>query len=325
MKLHLDKKLFSDAVLFTAQKMGIPPEYVEKDYWVTLALHRIFNSNLREKVVFKGGTALSKCYGIIERFSEDIDLVVLRSDGESGNQLKKRLKRINELIEEELPEVEEEGITNKKGMIRKTAHSYSKLFTGVYGQVRDIIILESTWLGHYEPYSQNETTSFVGQMMIENGQENVAAKNGLLPFKLLVLKPERTICEKIMSLVRFSYTENPIDDLKMKVRHTYDLYKLLENPTYFAFFNSQEFEEMLLRVAKDDVSSFKTNNEWLEKHPSEALIFRDLDNVWNELQRTYNADFKDLVYGELPDAEDVYKTLQTIKERLVDIEWDIQV
>jgi len=41
---------------------------------------------------------------------------------------------------------------------------------------------------------------------------------------------------------------------------------------------------MLLKVASDDVASFRNNNKWLNYHPNEALIFRDLENVWNELK-----------------------------------------
>ena len=57
-------------------------------------------------------------------------------------------------------------------------------------------------------------------MMLNNGQVSVAEANGLMPFEVRVLDPTRTLCEKIMSLVRFSYRENPIEDLRKKIRHT---------------------------------------------------------------------------------------------------------
>lgn len=85
MKLHQDKKLFKQAIQFTSDRMQILPIYVEKDYWVTYALYTIYNNKIGKDTIFKGGTALSKCYKIIERFSEDIDLVVLRNEGESNN------------------------------------------------------------------------------------------------------------------------------------------------------------------------------------------------------------------------------------------------
>ena len=77
----------------------------------------------------------------------------------------------------------------------------------------------------------------VGNMMLNNGQTELASENGLLAFNLLALEPIRTICEKIMSLVRFSYSDNPIDDLKKKIRHTYDLHQLLKEKEISHFFN----------------------------------------------------------------------------------------
>ena len=125
MNLHEDQKLFTEAIRFTSQQLNIKPEYIEKDYWVTFALFTIFNNKLGKDVVFKGGTALSKCYHLIERFSEDIDLVVLRQAGESDNQLKNKLKNISNLVDPFMAEVFIEGITNKKGMNRKTAHQFN--------------------------------------------------------------------------------------------------------------------------------------------------------------------------------------------------------
>lgn len=325
MNLHRNKKLFQDAVRVTAQQMNIPPEFVEKDYWVTYALFKIFNNEIGKDTIFKGGTALSKCYNLIERFSEDIDLVVLRREGETDSKLKSKLKAISKIAEAELPEIEVSGITHKRGMNRKTAHSYNKSFKGNYGQVRDMIILESTWLGYYEPYTTKSIVSFVGNMMLNNGQAEIAKENGLLPFDLLALEPIRTICEKIMSLVRFSYSENPINDLKQKIRHTYDLHQLLRQKEFLDFFHSSAFDDMLLKVANDDVTSFRNNNKWLNHHPKEAIIFKDMGNVWNELKTIYTGDFKNLVYGDLPEETAILETLIMIKERLKPISWSIKI
>lgn len=325
MNLHENKTLFRQAIQFTADQMKIPAIYVEKDYWVTYALFTIFNNDIGKDTVFKGGTALSKCYNLIERFSEDIDLVVLRREGETDSKLKSKLKKISTVVETILPEVTIEGITHKMGMNRKTAHSYNKEFKGDYGQVRDVIILESTWLGYYEPYTTKKIVSFVGQMMLDYKQSDIAKENGLLPFDLLVLEPIRTICEKIMSLVRFSYGENPIDDLRKKIRHTYDLNQLLKQEEFISFFYSKYFDDMLLKVANDDVASFRNNNKWLNFHPNEALIFKNLEAVWNEIKSIYSGDFKNLVYGELPKEEAVLETLKIIQERLKSISWTIKI
>jgi hypothetical protein len=112
-------------------------------------------------------------------------------------------------------------------MIRKTVHSYSKVFDGNFGQVRDTIILETSWLGSSEPASKGQIASFIYEMMMSREQADLAAEYGLLPFDVSVLAAERTLCEKIMSLVRFSYTENPVRDLRSKIRHVYDLHQML--------------------------------------------------------------------------------------------------
>lgn len=323
MTLHENKELYNDAILATAQQKGIPEIYIEKDYWVTLALNRIFTADIGKEAVFKGGTALSKCYNIIERFSEDIDMVILRNNTETGNQLKAKIKKISNIVAKTLPEIEVDGITNKMGMIRKTAHSYQKTFEGEFGQVRDIIIVESTWLGSFEPYTTATVSSFVAEMMMANNQEELIKEYMLNPFEVQVLSLERTLCEKIMSLMRFSFTNDPFTDLNNKIRHVYDIDKLLDNKEVNTFFNSPGLDKLLLIVANDDVISFKNNNTWLDNHPATAIIYADIENTWSQMRNTYNTTFKELVYGELPTEEKMTRTLKTVYDRIVSVNWII--
>jgi len=61
----------------TAVKKGMTPAVVEKDFWVCWTLKYLFSiEEIKSKIVFKGGTSLSKVFGAIERFSEDIDLIL---------------------------------------------------------------------------------------------------------------------------------------------------------------------------------------------------------------------------------------------------------
>lgn len=325
MKLHLDKNLFVDAIKITSQQLNIPPIFIEKDYWVTYTLHTIFHNPIGTDTVFKGGTALSKCFGLIERFSEDIDLVVIRQDGEANNKLTQKIKKISKIVSAVLPEVEISNVTRKMGMNRKTAHSYTKEFKGDYGQIRDVIVVEASWLGYYEPYTTKKVSSFIYEMMMNAGQEKLAAENGMHPFEVQVLEPKRTLCEKIMSLVRFSYTKNPINDLKNKVRHTYDLYQMLNDNELSIFFESNEFDKMLVKVANDDVKSFKNNNTWLQHHPTKAKIFEEIEIVWEELKPVYSGEFKDLVFGNQPSENEIFESLESIKRRLESVEWTITI
>jgi len=324
MKLHENKELFQDAITATSQQKGIPEIYIEKDYWVTLTLHAIFNNEIGKETVFKGGTALSKCNQLIDRFSEDIDLVVLRKDGETNNQLKSKIKKISKCVTKVIPEIEVDGITHKMGMIRKTAHSYEKSFDGDFGQVRDNIIVESTWLGHFEPYTTGTVSSYIYEMMLKTNQQDIINQYGMNPFDVLILRTERTLCEKLMSLVRFSQTEQPITDLSNKIRHTYDIHMMLKDDELNSFFNSKEFDIMFLKVANDDVISFKNNNDWLSNHPTTTILFSDTEKTWNQIKDTYETSFKELVFGEFPSENEIMNTMKRVAERLKTIEWNIE-
>ena len=324
MNLHENNKLFKQAVQITAQQMGILDIYVEKDYWVTLALYTIFNDPIGKETVFKGGTSLSKCYNLIERFSEDIDLVVLKSEDESANKLTNKIKKLTKVVSDVMPQVEIEGLTRKMGMNRKTAHSYGKEFKGSYGQVRDVVVLEATWLGHHEPYLEMKINTYIYDMMLKTGQGKIAETYHLLPFNVLVLDAKRTLCEKIMSLVRFSYADDPIDDLQKKIRHTYDIHQLLKVNEIYEFLDSNDFDKMLLKVAQDDILSYKNDNDWLKYHSKDALIFADTENTWKKLIEIYKGDFQQLVYGDFPDESEILKSLQKISKRLENIDWQIE-
>lgn len=325
MNLHDNKELFTQAITATAQQMKIPEIYVEKDYWVTLALKTIFQSELTTDAVFKGGTALSKCYRIIERFSEDIDLVVIKHEGENDNQLKRKIKAITTLVSSVIPEIEVEGITHKVGMIRKTAHAYELGgFKGEFGQVRPHIIVEATWLGNSEPYTNAEINTYIADMMEANGQQQLTEQFGLQPFTVRVLTKQRTICEKIMSLVRFSHTENPYSDLANKIRHVYDIHLMLKDQEITDFFKSEDFDQMMIIVGNDDVHSFKNNNQWLKIHPKDALIFSDPKETWEQIKTPYRTIFRDLVTGELPKESMLIDSLIKVAERLRMIKWELK-
>lgn len=325
MRLHENKALFSDAIQAAAQKFQIPEIYVEKDYWVTLALSGIFSSKFAVDAVFKGGTALSKCHRIIQRFSEDIDMVALRRDGDTDSRMAAKLKSFSDAIKADMPEVPLEGITNKKGMIRKTAHEFPKMgFTGVYGQVRPQIVLESTWLGRPEPYEQKLVGTYINDMMEEATMKDIQDEYQMYPFQVQVLTVERTLCEKIMSIVRFSFTEDPYQDLAKKIRHVYDLNRMLTQEKIQSFLYGPEFETMLNLVGEDDVTSFKNNNQWLNNHPSSAVIFSKPKQTWELIRSAYLGSFADMVTAPLPPESDMIGTLTAIADRLGEVNWIVQ-
>ncbi|MEP2058020.1 MAG: nucleotidyl transferase AbiEii/AbiGii toxin family protein [Maribacter litoralis] len=325
MTLHENRELFNQAIRATAQRMGILDIYIEKDYWVCYALNTIFKGNFKDVVVFKGGTALSKCHEIIERFSEDIDLVVLTEEDDTNSEKRSKLRDITKSLIEPFIEEDVDGITNKKSQIRKVAFNYPKSFKGSYGQVRDKIILEASIFGSSEPFTTEVIATYIHQTIVETGQTKLIDDYQLEPFEVKVLDIKRTFCEKIMSLVRFSNSATPIVDLNNKIRHVYDIYRLLNIQEIKDFISTSNFDAMLKTVAEDDVVGYKNDNKWLVNHPKDAMIFSDSENVWKQLTNTYNNGFKNLVYGELPKEEDVLKTIQEVSARLESITWNIKV
>ena len=91
MNLHHDKEALEELIIGAANELAIPTNVIEKDYYVTITLKALF-----EKVtdlVFKGGTSLTKCYQLLDRFSEDIDLSYTAESGVPGESRKKQLKK----------------------------------------------------------------------------------------------------------------------------------------------------------------------------------------------------------------------------------------
>ena len=92
-------ELNNDEKIAAIQKVAgikhIPPQAVEKDLWVTIILQLVYTLPFADKIVFKGGTSLSKVFGKIDIFSEDIDLALDRTlFSMTGDVTKKQLKQL---------------------------------------------------------------------------------------------------------------------------------------------------------------------------------------------------------------------------------------
>ena len=96
--LHHDPSLFEQVILRVSEDTGIEASIIEKDYYVTLFLQRIVAH--QPNIIFKGGTSLSKCYKLINRFSEDIDLNIDTESHHTEGQRRKLKEAIVSIIEE---------------------------------------------------------------------------------------------------------------------------------------------------------------------------------------------------------------------------------
>lgn len=86
MNLHHDKDTFEELLIGAANELMIPTNIIEKDYYVTIVLKSL--SEKLKDMVFKGGTSLTKCYQLLDRFSEDIDISYTAESGIPGEAKK---------------------------------------------------------------------------------------------------------------------------------------------------------------------------------------------------------------------------------------------
>ena len=95
--VRLPKIRKTNVLLALSKTLKLPTDAIEKDWWVVQTLRLIFEMDCADSLVFKGGTSLSKAWGLINRFSEDIDLALDRKflgfEGDLSNQQIKKLRK----------------------------------------------------------------------------------------------------------------------------------------------------------------------------------------------------------------------------------------
>jgi hypothetical protein len=241
-KLTEDNKrnIFSEV----AVKMNLPAVAIEKDWWVVKTLELVFSTDISTSTVFKGGTSLSKAWGLIHRFSEDIDLALDRSflgfNKEMTNSQVSKLRRssCNYISNTYFPLLQKTflnaGFKDMDIQIRDTTSNdqdpvllevnYPALTDrSDYLQSRVLVELGSRSLK--EPFTDKQFCSLVGEHF--NGRE-FADTNITIP----TVNPERTFLEKIFLLhEEFQQSAEKINVNRLS-RHLYDLEKLMD--TVFA-------------------------------------------------------------------------------------------
>lgn len=318
MKLHNDKEVFTQAILATAEYFKIQEVFVEKDYWVTYVLKNLSQSKHKGTVVFKGGTSLSKAYRLINRFSEDIDLAIIEPEGTSGNAIKNLIKEVEIEITKGLNEIETPGITSKGSKFRKTVFEYPRVIAGNdFGQAQDKLLVEINSFANPYPYSEMPIQSMVADFLLQTGRKDAIESNDLKAFNVNVLGLERTLTEKVLSLVRASYAENPMAELGARVRHIYDLHYILSKSNMRAFISGEGFKHTIKEVLADDERNSQFQGEWTSKPLMGSMFFSDWKNVWKQLQPVYENEFKTLVFYKLPDIKAIDESMELIIKSIV--------
>jgi hypothetical protein len=224
---------FAVAIGRAARALGdLDPGFVEKDYWVTQVL-RALHAEYAGGFMFKGGTSLSKGYGIIERFSEDVDILVTPPAGASVRALEDHLRAITGAVAGRLGLTWEEARPPGRGRdgsrgdyIRYAAHVEEGLRLGIHVGA---VLLETGYAGGREPAEMVTITPLLCSPL----EIDPEAFEDTMAFQLPALEPRRTLIEKLFSLHHLAtlHTQGDVRDAERFGRHYYDVFKLLEHRT----------------------------------------------------------------------------------------------
>ena len=318
MKLYESSDTYLELIQATAADRRIPAVYVEKDYWVTRILKRLHESAFSETVVFKGGTSLSKAHRLIERFSEDIDLALRWDDNLSGAQNRKLIKAIERAITQELEYQPRHPRESKHGRFRKTAHAFPTWTDAAeLGQVTDTLLIEINSFANPEPKAMMPIATLIHDFLMDANESDLVRQYELEPFEVLVLGVERTLCEKIMGLVRAGHEAEALAEFRRRIRHFYDIVMIMRERKYQEFVASDAFAELIAKVGESDRQSMPNASTWVDSPLTEAMILADTENLWRGIRSEFHGSFKDMVYGDtVPDDDEVLACFSSISASL---------
>ncbi len=304
-------------------KTGLPPFAIEKDAWVTLVLRILFYSEIGSNIVFKGGTSLSKAYGIIERFSEDIDFVIDRNflgfkRNLTKGEIRKLRRKSHEFSSNELPQIllkefVEYGI--KKDLFTITVPNtkisdqdpeiiqvnYKSVFEKEY-YLKSRVLIEIGARSLMEPFENRGIQSIID---INYPNKNFTEKI----FYAQTVIPEKTFLEKMILLhEEFQKPKEKIRSHRMS-RHLYDIYKIA-NTVYRdkAFLNNEIFENIIQH--REKFTPIKTVNY-------QELSLKNLNFIPpDDFNDSYRTDYKEMqtnmIYGESPNFESLIEEIKIL-------------
>ena len=307
----------------TARKKNISEAVVEKDYWVTYFLDYLFNENKwKEYFTFKGGTSLSKCFGIIQRFSEDIDLIldwrVLGYDKlepwliRSNTKQDKFNKDINEKTErflkedfltELLKDFSQEDFEFEIDSLdpQTVLFSYPKIFDSNY--LSQTIRLEIGSLAAWTPATNISIIPIIGDAYANIFKEKT---------NIRTVSVERTFWEKATIL---HHEANRPESSKMPhryARHYYDMYKIA-NSKYKD--KAIKDKELLRKVTEFKMKFYP--RKWAKYEDAMDSKLRLVPDKFRflELENDYKA-MSEMIYGEYPSFEEIIKILKELETEI---------
>ncbi len=310
MNLHTDIKLFNETIRAASHRTGIKDEFVEKDYWITLVLHQLSKSKYAGQAVFKGGTSLSKGYGLINRFSEDVDIAIINHNNKSGNKIKTIIRNVEKEMTQQLKELEVEGVTSKGSRFRKSVFEYESK------SKNNKLMVEVNSFANPFPFQEMTIKSFIHDFYSATGNGKFIEMFCLQPFKINVLNKEQTLVEKLVSLIRFSFAGNAVENISQKIRHFYDLYFLMKDKECAAFIQSEKFKKKFNEILEHDRELFGEPEGWQEKSVADSPLVNDFENIWKQLKNKYKSELSALAFSPVPEENKVVAGFIKLVKRL---------
>lgn len=323
MKLHEDRPLFAEIILRASQPKenggtGINAGFIEKDYWITHALQQMSRSAAKDLAVFKGGTSLSKVYGIGARFSEDVDVAIVRGEGMTDAGLKTIIRSTEKAMSGGLTAIDRPGLTSKGSRYRKSYFLYPQLegIAPIASMIPGQLLIEINSFANPYPFERYAVGSFILSYLKQNGLNDIISEFDLAEFIINVLDKRTTLTEKLVSLIRFSLGDNAITDLTAKIRHFYDIHYLVKDEDCQTYLNSELFMENFSSLIEHDRAMFAKPDGWHTRSVHDSPLLTEFDAVWDTLKRRYSLELPSLAYSAIPSQNEIAESMKQVIEKV---------
>jgi hypothetical protein len=234
----------------TSGDLGIPEAFVAKDFWVVEVLRSVAAPYEDVTVVFKGGTSLSKAYQIIDRMSEDVDILLAFPDKATKGARERALRSLTERVATDL------GITPTPVSSTTNVKQNSRFVYPVAarsGPLSEGVLLEMGVRGGPFPREDRDLRSYVADLILRDRLAEPDEFVELSAVRIAVLSPVRTLIEKICA-VHDAASRLPEDRAAKRLakyaRHYYDIERLLHDPSVVELMTPQGLEEIVVDVNK---------------------------------------------------------------------------
>ena len=312
---------FEQAIIRAAEHfraLGLRESIIEKDYFVTESL-RIIERESGDKVIFKGGTSLSKGWNLIQRFSEDIDIFLdptAFSPPLGKKAIDRELKKLRDAValHSGLTFVPEESQTIG-GFGRNDRFEYGQRFAGT-GDIRNRVLVEAGTASGTQPTERIRLQSYVGQFLQETGVTLGADDEG--PFEMRLLHFRRTFVEKLFAIhAKVDALQKTGRAIGGYARHYYDLYCLADRPEVLAMLRSDEYAAIKTdydRVSREHFEKSYVAPPHMSFATSDALF--PSAELQSALASELATQCRTLCFGPFPDWDQLQSRFEGLRELL---------